>query len=86
MDISQNVTVFADQTLIIQLLINLFSNAVKYSRNGGIIDVTVRQSEQENMAVFSISGNGIGIKAENLNEIWNRFYREFTAMLPMKSD
>ncbi|MGN1087344.1 MAG: sensor histidine kinase, partial [Porcipelethomonas sp.] len=79
MDISQNVTVFADQTLIIQLLINLFSNAVKYSRNGGIIDVAVRQSEQENMAVFSISDNGIGIKAENLNEIWNRFYREDNA-------
>lgn len=79
MDISQNVTVFADQTLIIQLLINLFSNAVKYSRNGGIIDVAVRQSEQENMTIFSISDNGIGIKAENLNEIWNRFYREDTA-------
>lgn len=79
MDISQNVTILADQTLIIQLLINLFSNAVKYSRSSGMIYVTVRQSEHGNMAVFSIKDNGIGIKPENLNEIWNRFYREDTA-------
>ncbi|MBR1384017.1 MAG: HAMP domain-containing histidine kinase [Ruminococcus sp.] len=75
LNIKQGVIVNADQTLIMQMLINLFSNAVKYSFDGGKITVSVYESELTDAAVFSISDNGIGIKKENFDNIWSRFYR-----------
>ena len=62
-----------DEKLLRHILTNLLSNAVKYSPNGGTIDFTV--SCENNMAVFTISDNGIGIPPESLPNLFKAFVR-----------
>ena len=66
-------TVFADQSLITQLLINLIGNSIKYGVRGG--KVTVRASNSEQGCTFTVSDNGIGIREDELEHVFERFYR-----------
>jgi two-component system phosphate regulon sensor histidine kinase PhoR len=52
---------------------NLIDNASKYTPEGGKIDVTTRPCGQ--YAVIEVSDNGIGIPAEDIPRIFERFYR-----------
>lgn len=65
--------IFADKDRINQVLINLISNAVKYTPDGGEIRITL--SEAEDSVVLSIEDNGIGIPEEEIPYIFERFYR-----------
>jgi signal transduction histidine kinase len=60
-----------------RLLGNLLSNAVKYSPAGGQVEVRVGQdgTERAPCAVLSVRDHGIGIPAEDLGRVWERFYR-----------
>ena len=66
--------VFADKERIRQVLINLLNNAVKYSPQSDKIDVKTI-SNNDSVSVY-IKDFGIGIKKENQEYIFNRFYRE----------
>lgn len=59
--------------LIDELVFNLCDNAVKYNKNGGKVDITVVQKDNE--ATLSIADTGIGIPHQELNRIFERFYR-----------
>lgn len=72
-DVDNNIVINLNNVLITQLLENLLSNADKYGRENGIIDVKL-YSEKDN-AVLSVRDNGIGISENDLPKIWNRFYR-----------
>ena len=52
---------------------NLLSNALKYTPDGGTIDI--RLTEQENEIYFSIEDTGIGMSDETKNRVFDRFYR-----------
>ena len=68
---SQNV--YADEKRIEQVLHNLIDNAVKFSNSSSSVDIS---THLRNDRVFvSVSDHGIGIQKEELNKIWNRFYK-----------
>lgn len=62
-----------DKDRLIQLIINLIDNAVKFTPSGGLITVTVR--EEENDIHIMVSDNGIGIPKEAIPDVFKLFYQ-----------
>lgn len=63
----------ADRDKIASVLSNLISNAVKYSPKGKTI--TVKCDIVGNSAVFSVKDEGMGIKPQDINQLFERYYR-----------
>lgn len=62
-----------DATMLERSIINLVDNAIKYTPNGGQIEVGVRR--EGGQIVITISDNGYGISAENLRHLFERHFR-----------
>jgi PAS domain S-box-containing protein len=67
---SRDVTLHTDRTKVKQILLNLLSNAVKFTHHGGIW-VTVSKDEED--LRFDVRDTGIGIRASDLESIWEDF-------------
>jgi signal transduction histidine kinase len=63
--------VCADADRIVQTLVNLLGNAIKFSPRGS--EVTIRASRREGCALFCVEDHGRGIPAEQLEAIFERF-------------
>jgi len=63
----------ADAALLRQALMNLIHNAIKYTRNGGTIEVAVSTASRQ--AVIEVRDTGPGIAPEHRDRIFDRFYR-----------
>ena len=66
-----------DAARLERVLLNLLTNAVKYSPDGGEVAVTVRPAGEAagEMAILQVQDNGIGIPATDLPRVFERFYR-----------
>jgi histidine kinase len=62
-----------DKDRIIQVLTNLVGNALQYTPSGGKVTLLVRRELYD--VLFSVIDNGIGISADQIPLIFNRFYR-----------
>ena len=69
----EQVIVHADQGKIQQVLYNLIDNALKFSDNESMITIEVTRRHEK--AYVSIKDYGIGISKNELNKIWDRFYK-----------
>lgn len=59
-----------------QILLNLISNAIKFTENGGTIDIRVnllKQDEEKAIIEISVSDTGIGIKSDQIKKIFAPF-------------
>ena len=65
--------VYADSMRLEQMLTNLIDNAIKFNREGG--SVTVLLSKTAEKSLISVVDTGEGIVPENLQRIFERFYR-----------
>lgn len=72
-ELEENIIVSADEALLVSAVSNLISNGIKYGKEGSY--VLVRTASLEGFSEITVEDNGIGIAKENLDKIWERFYR-----------
>lgn len=72
-DPEQYILVTIDKDRIEQVILNVLSNAIKYTQNGGRIDIDAL--EVEGYANIIVTDNGIGIAEAEIPRIFERFYR-----------
>jgi len=72
-DADSPIMVFGDKERLAQVLRNLLGNAIKYSPDGGAISITLAAKDRQ--ACVSIQDQGIGIPADALPHLFQRFYR-----------
>ncbi|HET7876002.1 MAG TPA: ATP-binding protein [Methylomirabilota bacterium] len=65
---------YADRDRLVQILLNLVDNAVKYTRDGGSVRIKARPAG-ERMLEVGVLDTGVGIPAPDLPRITERFYR-----------
>jgi two-component system heavy metal sensor histidine kinase CusS len=69
--------VAGDRVLLQRAIHNLISNAVRYSRSGGTITVSITRNEDA--VELSVTNQGAGIAGEHLPRVFDRFYRADSA-------
>jgi signal transduction histidine kinase len=67
------VFVLGDRDLLFDALANIVDNAIKHGREGGQVNVEVRNSAKG--AIVSVADDGPGIPASEFQSVFNRFYR-----------
>lgn len=67
-----NVQLQLDKNKMFQVLTNLLSNAIKFSPISGTIQLSIEESEND--FIFSVSDNGPGLKASELNLVFEKYW------------
>lgn len=70
----------SDNYLVVTIIRNIISNAVKYTNEGG--EVSVSLSKRTGKIICKISDNGIGIAKEDLETVFNPFFRSNSSLHP----
>jgi PAS domain S-box-containing protein len=71
--LEESVTLYADEERIGQVIINLITNAIKYSPEAKEIIISTKVDDKQLM--FCVKDFGIGISEENLQRVFEQFYR-----------
>jgi two-component system phosphate regulon sensor histidine kinase PhoR len=71
--IGEHVEIDGDPVRIAQVIANLLDNAIKYTNDGGHIELTA--TSRKDRAILEVVDDGIGIRADALPHLFERFYR-----------
>jgi signal transduction histidine kinase len=71
----QDVSVYGDKHCLLQILLNLLDNAIKYTDSGGEISVLAKSIKEKKKVELSVVDNGVGIPLKNLDKIFERFHK-----------
>ncbi len=77
LDVEEGLYTVADELKIGQVLYNLIGNAVNYTGEDKRVKILLKK--EENCIRFAVTDTGKGIKSEELNTIWDRYYRSSEA-------
>lgn len=72
-DLEANVTIESDKYLLSQIILNLLSNAIRYTEEGG--DILIFTNLTKDSIIISVKDTGIGISQLEIERIFERFYR-----------
>ncbi len=67
--------IHADRDLLYQAVQNVVANGIKYARSGGRVSVRTGVDEETKHFTVSVADNGMGIRAEDLPRIFDKFFR-----------
>ncbi len=70
-ELTSDIRVIANQTLLIEAIANLLNNAIKFSYPGGKINISL--TKNNGVAVMQVKDHGIGIDETDKSKIFNRF-------------
>ncbi len=68
-EIEENETVFADKKMLISILQNIVSNALKHTKPGGEINITAKRKEDK--LIIEVKDNGIGMSKEIMEKLFS---------------
>ena len=68
-----SLNLYIDKVLFKQVLINLLTNAVKFTPNGGSVSLMIEYNEDKHRYIFEIKDNGIGISQEDTSKLFQAF-------------
>ena len=77
--LGDGVVVFLDKVMLRQIILNLFSNAIRYTNDSGKIEA--KWSANENEIVYEVKDNGIGIPEAEQANIFAKFFRANNAIV-----
>lgn len=75
LDITETITIRADPAVFTHILLNVLDNAVKYRKDNEPLHITVDAGVRNSFLRIAISDNGIGIRKDQLKNIFDKFYR-----------
>ena len=78
-DVPLDFTVFGDEEKIKQVLTNLITNAIKFSGDDKFVGVSLNKKGRS--VRCSVTDHGVGIAKEDLDHIWERYYRSSSNMV-----
>ena len=64
-----------DRDMMVQVIVNLLSNAVKYTAPGGKVEIKTEVDDAANMARVKITDTGVGIPEDEIEHVFDKFYR-----------
>ncbi len=70
-----NTFVYADKHSLLQILLNLLDNAIKFTPSRGKISVSAKKIKEKKMVEISVADSGAGILPQNLEKIFERFQK-----------
>lgn len=70
LEIEEKLNLYADAGMLDAIIRNLLTNAIKFTKDGG--EVNIKASNADKGVIFSVSDNGIGMSKEQIDKLFNR--------------
>ena len=67
--------VYGDKNRIRQVFINIIDNAIKYSDEGGLVEITAESADNDRAVRITVRDHGCGIKKSDLDKVKIKFYK-----------